>query len=101
MLVVAKEPPLTATTLQNCNRPALVISYSTRHGVWPALVSTYSVLRSGVLEQTLEDRRFEGTLSLNNHDQEQATQVRASAKAYPYRAGGQRQNRVIALLTPA
>jgi Zn-dependent peptidase ImmA (M78 family) len=101
MLVVAKEHPQTAATLQTGNRPALVVSYSKRHGVWPTAASAYAVLRSGVLEQTLEDGRYEGKLSLNNHNQEQATRVRASAKAYPYRAGGQRQNRVIALLTPA
>ena len=47
------------------------------------------------------DTHINGTLTLNNDNQEQATRLRLSAKAYPFRTGGQRQNRVIALLTPA
>ena len=99
--VVAKQPPLTTATLGSNDRPALVVSYVHRQGVWPEAVNAYAILRSGVLEQTLAaDTHINGTLTLNNDNHEQATRLRLSAKAYPFRTGGRRQNRVIALLTP-
>jgi hypothetical protein len=101
MCIVAKQPPLTSTTIQTGERPALVVSYSHRQGAWPNTVHAFAVQRSGILEQTLAEGRLEGTLTLENHSEESVARLRVSSKSYPYRTGGRRQNRVIALLTPA
>jgi hypothetical protein len=93
MCVVAKQPPLTSTTIRTGERPALVVSYVHRQGAWPEAVNGYAILRSGVLEQTLADTRIDGTLTLNNGNQEQAARLRLSAKAYHRRAKAEPRHR--------